>query len=30
MLAYLTDFQWMTLITLIILPILLIGRSRRH
>ena len=30
MLAYLTDFQWMTAITLVILPLLLIGRHRRY
>lgn len=30
MLAYLTDFQWMTAITLVILPLLLIGRRRRY
>ena len=30
MLAYLTDFQWMMGITLLILPMLLIGRRRRH
>ena len=30
MLAYLTDFQWMMGITLLILPMLLIGRHRRH
>ena len=30
MLAYLTDFQWMTAITLMILPLLLISRRRRY
>jgi DHA2 family multidrug resistance protein len=30
MLAYLADFQWMTLITLAILPVLLIARGRRR
>ena len=30
MLAYLTDFQWMTLITLAILPLLFISKRRRH
>lgn len=30
MLAYLIDFQWMTAITLMILPLLLIGRHRRY